>query len=113
MNIYKVKVSGIKFDTFVNLLGKNLPFDYENHSKDMTVLCSEDFYLRNKSTQMNMIIIIEKDGSLHLDIIGGAGGTGFFNINFGSEKSYINKVRRVLEDNKDNYNFRVEFISSK
>jgi len=79
-----------------NYLSRVLHFTYENTSYDMTILAKEEFYFRNKSTQMNMIVLKSIEDFVIVEIIGGAGGSGLLKINFGSQKSFINKVIKLL-----------------
>jgi hypothetical protein len=104
MNILQLKIVAADFDKLIDYLNENFTFDYENQSSDTAILASEQYYIRNNSTQLNMIIINKEEDSVLIDIIGGAGGSGILNLNWGSEQGYINKVRLVLnkyaEDNK-------------
>ena len=45
MEISKYRLSSNNLDQVVNFLVANLPFDYENHSKDMSVLAQEEYHL--------------------------------------------------------------------
>ena len=96
MNISRIRISEDNLDRLVNFLIQELRFDYENHSVDMTILASEDYYLRNTSAQLNMIILKKEESSVLIDIIGAGGGTGFFFTNFGSEKAFIKKAIKVI-----------------
>lgn len=46
---------------------------------------------------MNMIVVRRDSGSLFVDLIGGAGGTGFFDTSLGSEGDFIRKAEELLE----------------
>lgn len=96
MKISKYKISTTDIDKLVNYLAEELSFDYENSNDDMCLLVSEEFYFRNNSTQVNMVIVKRDDYSLYVDVIGGGGGTGLFNISLWSEKGYIKRVSKVL-----------------
>jgi hypothetical protein len=108
MNVQKLKITGIDKSEILEHLKGQLSFDYENHSTDMSVLATEDYYMRNNSTQLNMIIAKVKDSCIYLDIIGSAGGTGFLNINFWSEKGYVKKVLKILEKHREEHNYTIE-----
>jgi len=108
MKIGKFKLITSDLDKIINYLVENMSFDYENHSADMSVLASEEYYFRNESTQMNMIIAKKKDSFIMLDVMGGAGGTGIFNISWGSEKGYIKTVSKVLANFSEE--FEIEII---
>ena len=110
MKILKLKLHSDDLDKITNYLVENLSFDYENHSTDMSVLASEDYYFRNNSTQLNMIIAKKETSYIILDIMGGAGGSGFLNINWWSEKGYTNRVRKILNRFKEEYNVMMEEI---
>ena len=59
----------------IKYLKKYLPFEYQNHSSDMSILANEDLHLRTNSSQMDMVILKIEEGSIDIDVIGGAGGT--------------------------------------
>lgn len=110
MKIGKFRLLTSDLDKTVNYLVENLSFDYENHSVDMSVLSSEEYYFRNSSTQLNMIIAKKKDSFILVDVIGSAGGTGIFNISWGSEKGYIKTVRKVLDKFCEEYEVEMQKI---
>ncbi len=97
MNITVYTLQSNDLDSLVDYLGAHLSFDYENHSTDMSIIFEERYYWRNKSTQLNMIIAKREKSKIQLDVIAGAGGTGFFNLNRWSEKGYLKRVRKVLD----------------
>jgi hypothetical protein len=97
MEILRYKVISTDLDLLVNYLADHLPFDYENHSPDMSVLAQEEFHLRSSSTQLNMVLAKRHEDYILLDVIGSAGGSGMFNSDFGSEKGYLRKACAVLE----------------
>ncbi len=97
MEISKFKLLTEDLDQLVNYLADHLPFDYENHSGDMSVLAQEEYHLRSTSTQLNMVIAKKHADYILLDIIGSAGGSGMLNNDFGSEKAYLRKAFAVLE----------------
>jgi hypothetical protein len=97
MKILKLKVGTTDLDSMKVYIIKNFEFQYENHSADMTILATEDFYFRNNSTQLNMIVAKREESALLIDVIGGAGGAGLLNINWWSEKSYTGKVNNLLQ----------------
>ena len=110
MKIIKFKLGCSDLDRTIDYLINNLQFDYENHSTDMSILASEDYYLRNNSTQLNMIVAKKENSYIMVDIIGGAGGSGFLNISWWSEKGYTNKVKKVLNKYVDEFNLTLEEI---
>lgn len=97
MEISKFRLGTSDLDQTVNYLADNLPFDYENHSGEMSVLAQEEYHLRSSSTQLNMIIAKKQEDYILLDVMGSAGGSGAFNFDYGSEKGYLRKACEVLE----------------
>jgi hypothetical protein len=97
MEISKYRLATSDLDQLVNYLADNLPFDYENHSSEMSVLAEEEYHLRSSSTQLNMIIAKKKEDYIHVEIMGCAGGSGLLNCDLGTEKMYLKKVYPVLE----------------
>ena len=110
MRILKLKLGCSDFDKTIDYLIDNLQFDYENHSVDMSVLASEEFYFRNCSTQLNMIIARKENSYILIDVIGGEGGSGILNINWWSEKGYTNRVKKILKKYADEFTLTVEEI---
>lgn len=110
MNISRYKIFTIDREEFINYLNNYLSFKYENHSSDMSILANEEYYLRNNSTQMNLVILKINENSLDIDIIGSAGGSGIFNINLWSEKGYIKKVKKLLVKFSEEYKIKIEEI---
>lgn len=72
--------------------------DYFVSTDAMAVLLKEEFYLRNNSTQINTIVLVQNDGNLEVDAIGGGGSTGLLKISWGSESSFIKEVKTVIEE---------------
>jgi hypothetical protein len=110
MKIGKFKLFTDDLDKTINFLVENMSFDYENHSADMSILASEEYYFRNESTQMNMIIAKKVESYIIIDVMGGAGGTGVFNISWGSEKGYIKTVNKVLNRFTEEYDVEIQRI---
>jgi hypothetical protein len=112
MKILKLKLGCADLEKTIEYLIENLRFDYENHSIDMSVLASEEFYFRNASTQLNMIIALLDKSEIYIDIMGGAGGSGILNINWWSEKGYTNRVKKVLRKYAAEFNLPLEEIDT-
>jgi len=110
MKIGKFKLITDDLDKTINFLVENMSFNYENHSADMSILASEEYYFRNESTQMNMIIAKKVESYILLDVMGGAGGTGVFNISWGSEKGYIKTANKVLNKFSEEYGVEIQRI---
>ena len=110
MKIGKFKLFTSDLDKTVNYLVENLSFDYENHSVDMSILSSEEYYFRNRSTQLNMIIAKKIESCILIDVLGSAGGTGIFNISWGSEKGYIKTVHKIINKFSEEYSVEIQRI---
>jgi hypothetical protein len=108
MKISRFKVYTTDRKMIIKYLKKYLPFEYQNHSSDMSILANEDLYLRTNSSQMDMVILKIEEGSIDIDVIGGAGGVGILNINWGSEKEYIKGVRNILLQFSEEFNIKME-----
>lgn len=108
MEISKFKLITEDLDQLVNYLADHLPFDYENHSRDLSVLAQEEYHLRSTSTQLNMVIAKKHADYILLDIIGSAGGAGMLNCDFGTEREYVNKAFVVLERFCEEFNLDLE-----
>jgi hypothetical protein len=106
MKILKLKLGDSNLDRIIDYLIRNLKFDYENHSTDMSILAQEQFWF--KSTQLNMIIAKKENTSILIDIIGAAGSTGILHINWWSEKGYTKRVKKVLKEYVDEFNLHLE-----
>lgn len=110
MKILHLRLGTSDLDRTIDYLINNLHFDYENHSTDMSVLSYEEFYFRNHSTQLNMVIAKKEGSYILMDVIGGAGGSGILNINWWSEKGYTNRVKKVVKKFGDEFNIPFEII---
>lgn len=108
MRISRFKVSTTDRKMIIKYLKKYLPFEYQNHSSDMSILANEDLYIRTFSSQMNMIILKRVEDYIDIDVIGGAGGAGILNISWGSEKEYIKGVRNILYQFSEEFNIQIE-----
>lgn len=112
MRTTKYKLPTDDLDKTVNYLIEYLRFDYENHSLNMSVLASEEYYMRNGSTQLNMIIAKREESYLLIDVMGSAGGRGILNINWWSEKGYIKRVKRVLDEYAKEFSLTIEELET-
>ena len=112
MKIVKLKLGTSDLDKTVDYLIQNLQFDYENHSSGMSILAFEDYYFRNNSAQLNMIIAKKENSCIIIDIIGGAGGSGLLNINWWSEKGYTNKVKKIMYKYIEEFGLTLEQMES-
>jgi len=101
MKVLKFKLGDSDLDKVIAHLVNNLKFDYENHSTDMSILASEEYWFR--STQLNMIIAKKEKSHILIDIIGAAGSTGILHINWWSEKGYTNRVKKVIKEYVDEF----------
>ena len=110
MTILKLKIASIELDQLVNFLIEEITFMYENHCVNMSVLMYEDFNYRNMSTQLDMIILKKEEKHILIDIIAGAGRTGFFLTDAGSEEKYTNKVDKILARYAEEHQFELEHL---
>lgn len=110
MTVLKLKITDDNLDQLVNYLIQELNFDYENHSIDMSILIADNFYLLNMTAQLNMIILKKEAAFILIDIIGGGGGDGIFNMDFGSEKGYTIRTSTVIYKYAEEYSLTAEPI---
>lgn len=110
MKIIRVKLNSDDLQKVVTHFKKENSFDYTNETCDFAVLASEKFYFRNSSTQLNAIIIKLEGEELVVDIIGAAGGTGLFNISWGSERGFTNKIKSMLSEYSKRHLIKMEEI---
>ncbi len=108
----QIKILGANLKTLTDYLTANLSFEYQNHSQDMSLLVTEEFYFRNNSTQLNMVAAKATDEAVLLDIIAGGGGTGWFNISWGSEGDYVYYVEEALRKYCEAEGFSLEVIAA-
>src|SRR4051812_48021740 len=97
MEALRLKVSIGLQDLLIKHLTTSIEFQYTNILPEMTILAAEEFYFRTNSNQLNLIVIKSVDSLLHIDLIGGGGGTGLFAITWGSESAFIKKTKKMLE----------------
>src|SRR4051812_30681174 len=98
MEVLKLKISTLLQDKLIAYLAESILFQYTDISPEMTVLAVEEYYFRNNSDQLNLIIIKRVDSYLHIDLIGGGGASGLFGITWGSEQAFIKKIKKMLQD---------------
>ena len=98
MRIKRLRIDTDDKQLIVNCLKEYYSFDYENQIESMIILAKEEYYFRNDSTQFNLIILKKADTFTLVDIVAGGGGSSFLNLNWGSEKSHIKRVMRILID---------------
>lgn len=111
MTIVKLKLQDNNLDRLVNSLIEVLDFAYENHCPDMSVLAPEQFYLRNMSTQMNLIVLKREASSILIDVMGAAGGSGMLNLDLGSEDSFARRATKKVHNYASAHNLAVEMRS--
>ena len=74
--------------------------EYSKSGKDYFVIAFEDFFLRTNSKQLELIIATREGNHIEIDVIGAGGGSGLFGITFGSEKAFIKRFERIIEEYK-------------
>ncbi|MBD0369041.1 MAG: hypothetical protein ICV53_23420 [Flavisolibacter sp.] len=108
MTVLKLKLTDNNLDQLVNYLIQELNFDYENHSTDMSILIADNLYFIHMSAQLNMIIMKKEASFILIDIIGGGGGDGILNMDFGTEKGYTKRTAKVIYKYAEEYSLAVE-----
>jgi hypothetical protein len=88
----------------VEYMGKN----YISVTDEMIVIGTESFAWRTSSAQWNMVVLKRKGRNTQIDILGTAGGTGFFNFNWGSESSFTKKLIRHFKNYCEVNNWQLE-----
>jgi len=113
MEIATVKIGTSLLDEFIAQLKQHLSFQYENHSTDMYILATEEYYIFNNSSQLNMIVAKKEGSTILVDAIGGAGGSGIFNINYFSESEFINSAIDAMRKCCQSMNWGCELVENK
>jgi hypothetical protein len=97
MKKMSVRILGPSLEELFEFFQKEMIPDYQNNTDNMFILCFEQFYFRNNSSQMNMVVVKKKSSYLFLDIIGAAGGQGLFGMTWGSERGFSRKMRKKID----------------
>ena len=98
MEIGKMKIYQAKLNNLTEYLTTVNSYKYKNETNELTILATENFYFRNNSTQLNMVVIKQLGEDIIIDVIGAAGGTGLFNITWGSQKGFIKETQKIIEE---------------
>jgi len=112
MKIKPIKLHINDLDAVVNFTVDKLEFDYENHTKSMSILIKESFHLRTMSGQMETVVFKMKDNCVYIDILAGGGGKGLLNLDFGSENLSVSSILNVLQEFATERNVEMEFVDS-
>ncbi|GEO08195.1 hypothetical protein [Segetibacter aerophilus] len=113
MTILKLKILSIDLDQLVNFLIEEITFMYENHSIDMSVLMYEDFNYSTMTTQLDMMILKKEEDRILIDIIAGAGRTGFFLTDNSTEEKYTLKADKILVKYAEEHKLVVERLEQR
>lgn len=108
MEVSRYRIDSTDIDDFVDYLIDELSFNYESHSPNMSLLASEEYYFRNGSTQLNMIVAKSLDNAIVVDVVGAAGGRTIFRFDWGSEIGYIERVAKKLRTYAKDRDVKIE-----
>ncbi len=70
----------------------------QDENRKVIIIIVEDFYYRIDSTLTLTVIAEEADDNTNVDIISSGGKTGFFALSWGSEKSAVKRVVKLLKE---------------
>jgi len=98
MKTKSLKIAGPVLNELYEFFQNEMFPDYQNNTDNMFIMCFEQFYFRNNSTQLNMIVVKSKGSYVMVDIIGAAGSQGFLGMTWGSEKGFSRKMYKKVED---------------
>ena len=112
MKIAKFKIYSGELKKLADHLTTLHSYKYINMTTELAVLATENYYLRNDSTQLNMIVLKQLNDGLQIDVLGAAGGTGLFKISLGSEKHFIKRTQKTIEEYCGNHGLKLEEIKS-
>lgn len=71
-------------------------FNYKDLRDDVMIVMIEEYRVRNNSTQLNVVITRKESEGVIVEFISGGGGTGVFNVSWGSEKSFLKDSRKMI-----------------
>jgi hypothetical protein len=71
---------------------------YVNDIGNVVILATEEYRISTNSKQMGFMVFHSLGEDLHIDIIGGGGGVGLLGFSWGTESSFISKVRSIIYD---------------
>jgi hypothetical protein len=77
---------------------------YMNDFGDVVILATEEYRLKTNSKQMGFMVFHSQGEDLRIDIIGGGGGIGLLGFSWGTESSFISKVRLIIHDYAREFN---------
>jgi hypothetical protein len=89
-------IESTEFNPLINIIKDEFTVEFQSFSKDMIVFVSERFRLRTISSQSEMVILKKEDGKIIVEIIASGGGSGWFNVSWGSEYSFVKKMANKL-----------------
>ncbi len=75
--------------------------EYSTRGNDFFVIAFEDYFFRNNSKQLEMVVAKLEGNHIGIDVIGAAGGAGIFGISWGSENAFIRRFERIIEEYKN------------
>ena len=98
MKIQSVRIINHDIDSVTKFLEQNIKLNYYSKVENMSILCSEKFYLRTESTQMNMVVLKRHYDDVIIDIIGAGGGVSILGISLWSESGFIKEIIAKLTE---------------
>lgn len=70
----------------------------ESQSMQMILLGFEKYFMRNGGYTSVQILLMQTPEGQTADIVGSGGGTGVFNISWGSNRSFAEEVEDILKE---------------
>lgn len=83
-------------DQLIEYLKKELSTKYTYNEGATTLLAGEEFRFRSSSYQMHLVVVKNGPSQCSIELVCGGGGTGIFNISWGSEKAFIKRTTRII-----------------
>lgn len=95
-----------------DLFLENYKITYQLISDTSATLAFEEYYFRNGSMQLNMIVLQKTGAGIRIDAIGGGGSSGMFTFSWGSEKEFAGRLSDRLISWAEENNLVVEEIET-
>lgn len=112
MVVKKLLLHDHDLQRITDLFLENYKITYQLISDTAATLAFEEYYFRNGSMQMNLIVLQKTAAGIRIDAIGGGGSSGMFTFSWGSEKEFANRLKDSLINWAENTNLVVEEIET-
>lgn len=112
MVIKKLLLHDSDLKRITDLFLENYKITYQLISETSATLAFEEYYFRNGSMQLNMIVLLKTEAGIRIDAIGGGGSGGMFTFSWGSEKEFANNLTSHLIDWAEKKDLVVEEIET-